>query len=245
MSIRRYEEPQTLVSRNVTQAAHTTGDFSRRTVLTGAAVATAAATIASTNPSEVALGANASVREDMILFVLLSAALTGITEGKLAGLNRRRGSSVDLQNLKLSEFPELTFSADPVDIKRDYFNWVNDRHSALFERLLRLTGDNLNSPGRSRQQAIIDKVQASDDTKFLARSIVLMWYLGAWYDPADLRKASTAANPDFVPHKIISAKAYTKGWVWQVAQAHPMGFSEMQFGYWGQAPKLKLEDFIG
>jgi hypothetical protein len=180
--------------------------------------------------------------DEMILFVLLSSALTGVTEGKLAGLRPKRDSSVDLQKLKLSDFQSLEFGADPVDLKRDYFVWVNDREPALFERLLRLTRDNLNPAARSRQDVIIEKVQVADDTKFLARSIVLMWYLGAWYKPADLRKAVT--SPDFVPHMIISAKAYSRGWIWRIAQAHPMGFSEMQFGYWAEPPKLDPKDFI-
>jgi hypothetical protein len=188
-----------------------------------------------------ALAANPGVRDDMILFMLLSAALTGVSEAKL-GLTK--GFNPVPQDLKLSDISGLRLVADPVDIKRDYFIWLNEKHPAGLERLLQLTRESLNPAGRTRQQAIIEKVQAADDTKFLARSIVLMWYLGAWYDPNDLRQASTA-DQTASPRAIISAKAYTQGWVWKVAQAHPMGFSEMQFGYWSQAPKLKLDDFIG
>ncbi len=35
---------------------------------------------------------------------------------------------------------------------------------------------------------------------------------------------------------IVSAKAYTLGLVWQIAQAHPMGYSNLQFGYWSREP---------
>ena len=42
---------------------------------------------------------------------------------------------------------------------------------------------------------------------------------------------------------MISPKAYTQGWVWRVAQAHPMGYSDMQFGYWTREPP-PLSDFI-
>ncbi|TMK06556.1 MAG: sorbitol dehydrogenase, partial [Alphaproteobacteria bacterium] len=41
-----------------------------------------------------------------------------------------------------------------------------------------------------------------------------------------------------------SPKAYTQGWALRVAQAHPMGFSEMQFGYWSRPPSARV-DFIG
>ena len=81
------------------------------------------------------------------------------------------------------------------------------------------------------------------ELEFLGRSIVIMWYLGAWYEPADLRKASTVDKPEFVPHTIISSKAYKEGWIWRIAQAHPMGSSDMQFGYWANAPKTEARPF--
>ena len=90
---------------------------------------------------------------------------------------------------------------------------------------------------------MINKLQDREDTKFLARSIVVMWYLGSWYDPADLKRLTEPNPPDFIPHQVISSKAYTQGWVWRVAQAHPMGYSEMQFGYWSRDP-APLDDFI-
>ena len=87
-------------------------------------------------------------------------------------------------------------------------------------------------------------VQARPDTKYLARSIVLMWYLGAWYDPGHLQ--ALVEHPSAAPAKfeVISPKAYTQGWALRVAQAHPMGFSEMQFGYWSRPPSPR-GDFIG
>lgn len=100
----------------------------------------------------------------------------------------------------------------------------------------------MNSPNRS--QAIIDQVQATPDTKYLARSIVLMWYLGAWYDPDHLRILVERPNPPPAKFDVISPKAYTQGWALRVAQAHPMGFSEMQFGYWSRPPGPRT-DFIG
>jgi hypothetical protein len=121
---------------------------------------------------------------------------------------------------------------------------LNEKHPAGLERLLQLTRESLNPAGRTRQQAIIEKVQAADDTKFLARSIVLMWYLGAWYDPDDLKMLAEPPSPPDVSHKVISAKAYSQGWVWRVAQTHPMGSSDMQFGYWQRKPNPERPDFI-
>jgi hypothetical protein len=150
-------------------------------------------------------------------FIQLSAALTGIPAGKLAP------------------------TTDSIGLKQDYFDWVKEREPTAFASLLQIAKDNKDAP-----QAIIDKSQASDDTKFLSRSIVLMWYLGSWYTPADLKRLvdeKSSRVPLFVPHTVISPKAYTQGWVWRIVQAHPMGYSDMQFGYWARDP-APLEDFL-
>jgi len=197
--------------------------FTRRGVLAGAAAATAAVSMGAIDTP-----ASAQIPEEMIVFVQLSAALTGIAADKLAAPN----------------FAAAVRNSDPVDIKRDYFAWVNQRYPALLRRLLQIARDSQKPPVADPAKAIIDKVQAAPDTKYLARSIVLMWYLGAWYEPNHLQELERP-NPPPPKFKVISSKAYTQGWVWRVAQAHPMGFSEMQFGYWARPPSLLRPDFIG
>src|SRR2546430_5824303 len=111
----------------------------------------------------------------MLGFVALAAALTGVMATKLAP------------------------GADPIDIKRDYFKWVSEKRPADFEKLLNIVRENRNAPA----QVIIDKVQADPESKFLARSIVLMWYLGAWYDTDDLKMlAEPPPSPPEVSHKV-------------------------------------------
>ena len=200
------------------------GRFTRRTVLAGAAAATAAISVGAVDSP-----ASAQSRQDMVAFVLLSAALTGITETKLA-------PGFDLAKSEPG--------ADPVDVKQEYFDWVNKRRPADLKRLLQIAADSQKLPAADRAQAIIDKVQATPDTKYLARSIVLMWYLGAWYDPDHLRALVERPDPPPAKFEVISPKAYTQGWALRVAQAHPMGFSEMQFGYWSRPPSARA-DFIG
>ena len=210
------------------------GGITRRTVLAGAA-ATAAATVVAVDPPARARSVDANSREDMTAFVQLSAALTGITASKLSPF------------------------VDPVDIKRDYFNWVNEREPAAFENLLRIAKQNAGGQP-DPAQSILAKLPAGDDAtltpseieaKYLARSIVLLWYLGAWYNPHKLRPKLIPSTPgapesDASPldFEVISAKAYTQAWALRVAQAHPMGFSEMQFGYWAREPDTTLH-FIG
>jgi hypothetical protein len=200
------------------------GGFTRRKVLAGAAAATAAMSVGAVDSP-----ASAQTRQDMVAFVLLSAALTGIAEAKLA-------PGFDLAKSEPG--------SDPVDVKQEYFNWVNKRRPAVLRRLLQIAADSQKLPAADRAQAIIDKVQATPDTKYLARSIVLMWYLGAWYDPDHLRALVERPNPPPAKFEVISPKAYTQGWALRVAQAHPMGFSEMQFGYWSRPPSART-DFIG
>src|SRR5437016_2886537 len=62
-----------------------TGAITRRTVLTGAAAATAAATVgAALDTPARAHSVDVNSQEHMVLFVLLSSALTGIPPDKLA-----------------------------------------------------------------------------------------------------------------------------------------------------------------
>jgi len=156
-----------------------------------------------------------TVTSDMVAFEKLSEALTGIPAEKLAP------------------------ATDSIGLKQEYFDWITDKEPAAFTSLLNIAKN-------TAPQAMIEELQTNDNTKFLARSIILMWYLGSWYTPADLKRlveSKSSQVPVFIPHTVISPKAYAQGWVWRVAQAHPMGYSDMQFGYWNREP-APLDDFI-
>jgi hypothetical protein len=196
--------------------------MTRRSVLAGAA-ATTAVTIGVDTPASAQ-----DAKADMDTFVTLSAALTGIAKVRLA--------------------PDT----DPIGIKQEYFKRASGpQYAATFAALLQIAREaHLQIPGaqtdgviaQDKVDQLVTRIEAREDTKFLARSIVLMWYLGSWYEPDDLKKLTV--NPQaLVPHTVISSKAYTQGWVWPVAQAHPMGYSDMQFGYWTRPPSARA-DFI-
>jgi hypothetical protein len=195
------------------------GAFSRRAMLTGTAAATAAAAVAPV--PAYAAGSDVNSPQDMMAFVLLSEALTGVDKLLLA------------PELELNKDDILSSKpgTDPINIKNDYFRWINANAPAPFAAMLQFVKDNPN-------KNIIAFVNAgNDDIKFLARSIVLLWYLGSWYDPKDLKTQATAANPGRINSaEVLSAKAYTQGLVWQIAGAHPMGYSNLQFGYWSRKP---------
>jgi len=197
--------------RSGTKASEHDGSFSRRAMLAGTVATTAVAAVAPISGTAHAAGPDVNSPQDMTAFVLLSAALTGVDKRLLAP------------------------GADPINIKNDYFRWINAKDAtSSFATLLTFVKDNPNSS----PSEIIDFVNAgNDDIKFLARSIVLLWYLGSWYDPKDLRTQATAEKPARIFNsEVVSPKAYTQGLVWQIAGAHPMGYSNLQFGYWSRHP---------
>lgn len=221
-------------------------DLTRRNILTGAAV-TAAGAVASTNlatPAEAATPAPVAPSKanatpaapaatpapfpepdpvDLRNFVALSSGLTGISAAKLAP------------------------TVDPIQIKRDYFNAAkfiekpSRKPNPNFPKLMDIIRADPTNP-----VAAAAKVMNNPDPAimYLGRSIILAWYLGVWYDPDVLKRYNTPDQPFPVPvDRVISPAAYTQGWTWRVAQAHPMGYSEMRFGYWAQ-DALPLSDYI-
>jgi hypothetical protein len=199
------------------------GELSRRVVLAGAAITTVVAAVGSTENPAYARIADQNSSQDMMAFLVLSSALTGVQISGLAPEFSQGGKSALL---------DADPGVDPFNIKNDYFNWINGAAAPTFEKLLQIARDHVQS-----LPDIVTAVNASDDTRFLARSIVLLWLLGSWYKPEDLRKFSSPEAPRApIPSQIVSAKAYTLGFVWQIAQAHPMGYSNLQFGYWSRQP---------
>jgi Membrane bound FAD containing D-sorbitol dehydrogenase len=186
---------------------------SRRTMLTGAAATTAVTAVGSidaTRPAEAATS--------MDLFLGLSSALTGIAVDRL---NPRR--------------PPQQTPRDILDVKQAYYERAQKYPE--FEQLLKLYDANKENANTDE----IAKIILDDpDARFLARSIILAWYLGAWYEPADLKKPPSPP----IPFRVVSSTAYTQGFIWRVAQAHPMGYSEWAFGYWSDPPTQSLDDFI-
>jgi Membrane bound FAD containing D-sorbitol dehydrogenase len=214
-------------------------DLTRRNILTGAAV-TAAGAVTSANlaaPAEAATPApvapaapNATPTPfpepdpvDLQLFVTLSSGLTGISAGKLAP------------------------AVDPIQIKRDYFNAAkfiekpSRRPNPNFPKLMDIIRADPTNPAAAAAKVVND---TDPNIMYLGRSIILAWYLGAWYDPDVLKRYNAPDQMFPVPvDRVISPAAYTQGWTWRVAQTHPMGYSELRYGYWGKDP-LPLEDYI-
>jgi len=197
-------------------------EVSRRTILAGAAATTAIAAVGVNDTPAYAQIADPDSPKDMMAFLVLSMALTGIQVINLAP---------EFDNSNNLDILDADPGVDPFNIKNDYFSWINASDAPTFERLLQIARNH-----RKSTADIISAVNASDDTKFLGRSIVLLWYPGSWYKPEDLKNNSKPGARAFIPSQVVSAKAYTQGLVWQIAQAHPMGYSNLQFGYWSREP---------
>ena len=112
------------------------------------------------------------------------------------------------------------------------FDWINahDRHCDI-----RQTAADCQGPSPVHDD-IIAAVNASDDTKFLARSIVLLWYLGSWYEPDRSERMPPRLDPAHsFPQKSSRRRHTRKDWFGK-SRAHPMGYSNLQFGYWSRDP---------
>jgi hypothetical protein len=220
MSTSRHHEPNRIAPGATNDEMG--GEVSRRAMLAGAVATTAVAAVGASDLPAYAHTADPNSPQDMMAFLVLSSALTGIQLLILAP---------EFDKKDKPDLLDADPGVDPFNIKRDYFNWINASDAPTFERVLQIAKDH-----RQSTADIISAVNGNDDTKFLARSIVLLWYLGSWYKPADLKSNSTTVDPVFTASDVVSAKAYTQGLVWQIAQAHPMGYSNLQFGYWSREP---------
>src|SRR5262249_13879249 len=133
--------------------------FTRRKSPPGAA-ATAAGVVGSANlTTQSAAQTPAADDADRGLFIALSAALTGIDKERLSP------------------------AVDPVQINRQYF--AQAKTDPAFDGLMQIIRADQSNP-----DAAADKVLNNSDPniKYLGRSIILMWYLGAWYEPKTLQK---------------------------------------------------------
>jgi hypothetical protein len=104
---------------------------------------------------------------------------------------------------------------------------------AIVARLLVAADEALSSPDPrvGLQQLIL----GDQDLGPVARSLMILWYLGQWSPlPGDWRNRN-GANPLDVA-RVISADAYASGLVWRAIGAHPMGADPPGYGSWANPP---------
>jgi hypothetical protein len=104
---------------------------------------------------------------------------------------------------------------------------------AIVARLLLAGEEALRSPipGAALQRLVFDDL----DLGPVARSVIILWYLGQWTPlPHDWRDRNGSSPLDV--SRVISADAYRAGLVWAAAGAHPMGADPPGYGSWATAP---------
>lgn len=223
-------------------------EISRRALLAGVTATAATAAFGSMSILPGSLIAQprpaAAVAPKEDLFIELSEALTGIDKNLLSP------------------------GVDPFRFRDAVFNRANranndPRDAEILTKLLAKFKEAKNANAQGFVMDPIKKLYEDaekpenkveyEPMKFLMRSIILAWYLGAWYAPQELKNKSYATKDPqrgyystrrysqevLIPYEVISPNAYTNGMVWRIAQAHPMGYSNLQFGYWGKEPPDK------
>ncbi len=122
---------------------------------------------------------------------------------------------------------------DPVNLSGTFYEFAVAQVGQTMMDALMSAFDALSNqqPPLSPQQIANTLLEVASSTPSqqaqLCQSIVAMWYLGSWYPPPFQKDGL---------QQVISSQAYTKSLAWNVAQAHPMGFSAFTFGYWSQPP---------
>jgi hypothetical protein len=151
-------------------------------------------------------------------FVALSSVLLGVAVANLAPEN------------------------DSTGVKNDIFAAAKASDERLLAQLLQTYRG---ASGQSAENVASLVLQRSgSDLGFFAKSVMLAWLLGSWYDPATLQKAAAQVSPGFLPSSVISAGAYREAWAWKIGQTKAMGTTVAGFGYWTSTPP-SLQSFLG
>jgi hypothetical protein len=162
-------------------------------------------------------------------FVALSQALTGIPATAL----------------------DPVVAPDDASMVESYFDVLNTVNSAAFQALLKRYASDSSAgatdPDIAKKYLGENKATLpTDATGTFSRLTVLLWMFGVYYGGTEIALnpiASDGAIP--APYNrdyVVSARAYSEGWIWRIGQTHPMGISRFGYGSWG-APPPSLADY--
>jgi len=158
-------------------------------------------------------------------FVGLSSVLTGYDANVIAPpLDPLDDNTVAMQYLRLmlakadneiflqtlAVFREIV--AGPPDLS-DPWNWPGAKDPDF-------------KPPADLTAQVKAQILSDPDMAAMSRRMIRLWYLATWY---------VNEPPDFAG-EVVSMDAYKQGLAWPTFQAHPMGYSELVFGYWADPP---------
>jgi len=113
--------------------------------------------------------------------------------------------------------------------------------AANVDAILDTYGRQISTGGMTPEQAVAAILAGSFDRPGAwslskgTRALLKLWFTGYWVD------TTGSADP---PPPYSSAQSYARGLVWLVAQAHPVGVSNLRFGYWNNVPP-PLDEYVG
>lgn len=146
-------------------------------------------------------------------FVNLSAILTGYSSDRL--------------------MPAI----DPIGLAKQYLDYLQNKQVDVkqnyIDQLFTSFANIADQPGITPEQLaqeVENKILKDRDIGPIAKRIMRLWYLGVWY--------KNEPPKPFEDGTVISMNAYIRGLSWDAIQAHPMGYSEMRYGYWANSPQL-------
>jgi len=102
-----------------------------------------------------------------------------------------------------------------------------DELLAAFGRLL---------SGAGRDAAVVSEILDHPKLGPMARSLILLWYTGAWTPLPDGWRATYGASP-LDTKRVVSPASYQAGLQWVAAKAHPAGGGQQGFGSWAASPE--------
>jgi hypothetical protein len=90
---------------------------------------------------------------------------------------------------------------------------------------------------RARAALLYRDVFSSEKLGPVARNIMKMWYVGAWYELPPEWTESFGARDDDVTF-FVSPAAYTEGLLWRAIGANPPGAKAPGYGSWAAPPRI-------
>lgn len=123
---------------------------------------------------------------------------------------------------------QLAPAIDPVGLALDYFGTMQRKADSQSFLQTLSTFQNIaeNFPPEEQAAEVEQQILNDEAMGNIARRILRLWFLSTWY---------TDEPPGF-DGEVVSMDAYTLGKAWDTFQAHPMGYSELAFGYWAAPP---------
>jgi hypothetical protein len=91
--------------------------------------------------------------------------------------------------------------------------------------------------GEDRKARLYRDVLSSEKLGPVARNIIKMWYVGAWYElPPEWTESFGARDNDVT--FFVSPAAYTEGLLWRAIGANPPGAKAPGYGSWAAPPRI-------